>query len=89
MANTTQDQINPIYYIGSKNGHNIELMDVYDAFNLCPMQAFVLKYVVRYNNKGNPLLDLEKAQRCLTRLISNEKQRLDLLESIESISNND
>jgi hypothetical protein len=75
-------QINPIYYHGSKDGHDIQLWDVYDAFGLTPMEANIIKYVVRSRRKKDCLLDLEKAHRCLARLISNEKKRIDILNSI-------
>ena len=88
MSNVLSEDINPPYYMGSKDGHNIQLMDVYEAFSLTPMEANVVKYVVRHRHKGKALLDLEKAHRCLARLISNEKNRLQLLESIEVESAN-
>jgi hypothetical protein len=48
-------------------GRSIEPIDVIDDWSLSPHLANVLKYISRYDRKGSPVKDLEKAQYYLAR----------------------
>ena len=60
------DEINkPAHY--TKNG--FEVIDIIEAWGLGYRLGNVLKYVLRHQDKGNPLKDLKKAQWYLSREI--------------------
>jgi hypothetical protein len=67
------DDVNsPAHYI--KNG--FEVIDIIEAFRLNYQLGNVVKYVLRHQEKGNPLKDLKKARWYINREIENmEKQK--------------
>ena len=67
------DMVNhPPHYFG-KGG--MESIDVIEAFDLGFCLGNAVKYILRHNNKGNPLEDLKKAQWYLNRAISNLEEK--------------
>lgn len=54
---------------GHYNQGGIEVFDIIDAFNLNFNAGNVVKYVLRYQYKGNPLTDLKKAREYIDREI--------------------
>jgi hypothetical protein len=51
----------------------IETIDVIEAKGLGYLAGNVIKYVLRYQFKGQPLQDLKKAQWYLNRLVAREE----------------
>lgn len=67
--NTSKEAVNsPSHYLASSG---VEVIDAIEAWGMGPgfCAGNVIKYVARYNHKGNPLEDLKKAQWYLNRLI--------------------
>lgn len=67
------DMINhPPHY---KSEAGIEAIDVIEAFNLDYHLGCAVKYILRHENKGDPLQDLKKAQWYLNRKISQMEKK--------------
>jgi hypothetical protein len=72
LSEANKRQIDGTHY---SKYQNLQPWDVWMAWGLNPFQAIILKHLVRYRDKGEPLLDLEKAKHYLEKLIEVEKEK--------------
>jgi hypothetical protein len=64
----------PAHYV--RNG--FEVIDIIEAFKLNYQLGNVIKYVLRHQEKGNPLKDLKKARWYINREIDNMEKQIDV-----------
>lgn len=77
------DPVNhPSHYV--KGGY--EVIDVIEAYDLNFRLSNVIKYVLRHNDKGRPIEDLEKALFYLQRDIQKKKEALTATEGGATLS---
>ena len=60
--------INPNYYKAiTLDGKEIEVFEIIDAFNLNHYRACMVKYILRADKKGEPIINLLKCYKYLNR----------------------
>ena len=73
MEKENEAHFDPVERPEHYNQYKVEVIDLAENMNFC--QGNVVKYVARYNLKGEPLQDLKKARWYLNRLIEAEKTK--------------
>lgn len=68
------DVEHPAHYIRE----GLEVIDIIEAFKLNYQLGNVVKYVLRHQEKGNPLKDLKKARWYINREIENMEKQADV-----------